>query len=132
MSAIVPVAPDVVAANSNLPGFFPFGHRRAEAKNLAFAAGITDVAFLSDYPDIGLNTGFAMSVSAVVADTRTFGLLTLNFATILEQGSTAQLIKLNPQVIDDPNTLVYDIKARLNSSIREFPSLFGAASFTYP
>lgn len=117
-------------ANSNLPGFFPLGHRREKAKNIALSAGITPLAFPSDYPGLGFNTRFAMSVSSVIASTRTFSVSTINFATLSEQGSTAQLIKLNPLVIDDPATPVYDMEARPTSTIRESPAIFGVASFT--
>lgn len=130
VSALAPVEPHAVAANSNLPGFFPLGHRRAEAKHIAFAAGITDVAFHSDYPLVGWNTEFARSVSDVIARTTTFRISTVNIATLTEQGSTAQLINLSPQVRDDLNTPVHDMEAMPYSLIREPPAIFGGAFFT--
>lgn len=81
----------------------------------------------SDYPNTGLNVAFATALSVIIADTKTFTVSSINFASLTEQGSTAQLIRLTPVIADDAR--MHDIERIPRSLIRESPALYGAATF---
>lgn len=80
----------------NLLGFQPLNSRRNKAKNIAFAAGVTNVSF-GDFPEnSGYNADLMAAISNVFATTKTFKITPVVFPILEASGSLSQLTIVKP------------------------------------
>lgn len=87
---------DELIVSLNLPGYKNLGSRRNEAKNLAFDCGITQDEFPSYPPNTGINMDLINGISALLAQTKTFKITSVNFTTLAECGFVVQAVVERP------------------------------------
>lgn len=71
-----------IVPNVNLLGYRNLMVRRPEAKNLAFDANVTQHAFPSTIPNVGINLKFLLNISGVLAQTKSFKISNVDFTVM--------------------------------------------------
>lgn len=85
-----PLMPQHYTSNENLLGYHNIRRPRAEALSILDAAGI-DEGHFPNFPNTsGFNFNLLRSVSAILANTKTFKVTPVNFQTLSESGSVCQ------------------------------------------
>lgn len=87
---------DELIVNTNLLGFQPLQSRKPEAKNLAYDAGIIPDRFPAAPRNTGINIQFPMSISTLLAQTKTFKLSNVDFNTLSNNGSIVRATMQQP------------------------------------
>lgn len=120
--------PDDNIIVKNLLGYTNLQVRCPEAKNLAYDAGIIPEHFPSSPIGTGINIKFLMSISAILANTKTFKITHVDFHVMAKCGSITQAIMQRP--IIDTNPLEKRGKILVFTNFKEQDSAFGL-SITY-
>ncbi|XP_045463352.1 uncharacterized protein LOC123673012 [Harmonia axyridis] len=115
--------------NDNLLGYRILSYRRAEAKNLAFDAGVTEADMPSYPPNLGFNLEFLVAVSNILASTKTFKVTQVVFTALSEIGAQSQIVVERPQlIVDDPTP---GVRGDIGPTclIKETEAVFGSGVF---
>ncbi|KAK7873281.1 hypothetical protein R5R35_011347 [Gryllus longicercus] len=118
------------APTNNLLGFRPLGHRRPEAKNLAFEVGITDAEFPAYPRNSGFSIDLLIALSNVLANTKTFKITQVVFSTLSEIGAQSQIVIERP-LLTAATTNQPALRNEIQPTclIRESESIFGSGVF---
>lgn len=111
--------------NGNLLGYYNLLTRRNEAKNIAFAAGITAAEFPEHPHNTGVNLDFLTSISSVLSNNKTFKTQNVNFITLANSGSLIQAMSQVPMMNEHQLEKLCDIESRAIS--QETDSMNGCA-----
>lgn len=118
---------DGLSVNQNLLGYKPLAVRRAEAKALAQAAGITGTQFPCYPENTMFNIDFLLSISGILETSKTFKNTSLMMSTLSEIGAQSQTVV--PIPIVQPNTVGLRGDQRVTSLCKETSSIYGSAVF---
>ncbi|KAL1492424.1 hypothetical protein ABEB36_010676 [Hypothenemus hampei] len=105
------------------------GYRRNEAKNLAASVGITDATFPSYPNNLAVNLDFLMSISNILANTKTFKNTSVVLSTLSEIGAQSQTIIERPILANNDRTPGVRCEFRPTSLSKDAECIFGAGIF---